>query len=102
VEKTKALLDEIQASLLQKALEFRKTHTVEIGSKEEFYEFFKDEKGGGFALCHWNQDPAIEAKVKEDLNVTIRCIPLHFVKKEGKCIFTGEKSPYQVIFSKAY
>jgi prolyl-tRNA synthetase len=102
VEKTKALLDEMQASLLQKALEFRKTHTVEIGSKEEFYEFFKDEKGGGFALCHWNQDPAIEAKVKEDLNVTIRCIPLHFVKKEGKCIFTGEKSPYQVIFSKAY
>jgi prolyl-tRNA synthetase len=58
---------------------------------------------GGFALAHWNGDPEIEAQVKQDLNVTIRCIPLLAKKPTaGKCIFTGEPSTQQVIFAKAY
>jgi prolyl-tRNA synthetase len=99
------LLEEIQDHLLAKATQFRDQHTVEIESKEEFYKFFTakgEEIHGGFALCHWNGDPAIEAKVKEDLNVTIRCIPLHQKSQEGKCIFTGERSTCRVIFAKAY
>jgi prolyl-tRNA synthetase len=99
------LLEEIQASLLAKATQFRDLHTVEIDSRQEFYDFFTakgDEIHGGFALSHWNGDPAIEAKVKEDLNVTIRCIPLHLPAKEGKCIFTGERSLQRVLFAKAY
>ena len=31
---------------------------------------------GGFALAHFNGDPALEAKIKDDLGVTVRCIPL--------------------------
>lgn len=99
------LLEEVQKSLLARATQFRNQHLVEIDSKEEFYAFFTaqgEEIHGGFALCHWNEDPAIEAKVKEDLNVTIRCIPLDMPPKEGKCIFTGERSPGRVIFAKAY
>jgi prolyl-tRNA synthetase len=99
------LLDSIQANLLAKATAFRNQHTVEIDNKEQFYEFFTakgDEIHGGFALCHWNGDPAIEAKVKEDLNVTIRCIPLHLKPHPGKCIFTGEPSSRKVIFAKSY
>src|SRR6185295_14845691 len=64
------ILDEVQ-----KALRFRNQHTVKIDKKSDFNDFFTgsgDEIHGGFALCHWNGDPAIEAKVKEDLNVTIR------------------------------
>ena len=30
----------------------------------------------GFALAHFNGDPALEAKIKDDLKVTVRCIPL--------------------------
>jgi len=100
-----AILEEIQSNLLAKATQFRDQHTVEIETKKEFYEFFTskgDEIHGGFALCHWNGDPAIEEKVKEDLNVTIRCIPLHVPVVEGKCIFTGEPSKQKVIFAKAY
>jgi len=100
-----SLLEEMQANILAKATAFRDQHTIEINSKEKFYEYFsgKDEAiSGGFALCHWNQDPAIEAKIKEELNVTIRCIPIHLPPEEGKCIFTGERSPQRVIFAKAY
>lgn len=93
-------LDEMQATLLQRAREFQKTNSVEINSKEEFYEFFKGD--GGFALAHWNGSADVEAKVKSDLNVTIRCIPLEGDKTPGICIFTGEKSAQRVIFAKAY
>lgn len=100
-----ALLEEIQSNLLAKATHFRNQHTVEIDSKQQFYDFFTakgEEIHGGFALCHWNGDSAIEEKVKEDLNVTIRCIPLHLPPEPGKCIFTGDASPHKVIFAKAY
>jgi len=105
LEGTLPLLEDIQANLLARATEFRDQHTIEIDDKREFIDFFTpkgEEIHGGFALCHWNGDPAIEAKVKEDLGVTIRCIPLHLPAREGKCIFTGERSPCRVIFAKAY
>ncbi len=99
------ILDEIQDHLYRKATAFRDQHTVKIDKKSDFHDFFAekgDEIHGGFALCHWNGDPAIEAKVKEDLNVTIRCIPLDDDTAPGHCLFSGEKSPRRVLFAKAY
>lgn len=93
-------LDEMQANLLARARAFQKENTVEINSKEEFYNFFKGE-GSGFVLAHWNGSAEIEAKIKQDLSVTIRCIP--FEKSEaGTCIFSGEPSKQRVVFAKAY
>jgi prolyl-tRNA synthetase len=93
------ILDDIQAELLNRARQFQTANTVIISSKEEFYEYFKGD--GGFALAHWNGDAAIEAQVKQDLSVTIRCIPFEH-DGAGKCIFTGEPSKQKVIFSKSY
>jgi prolyl-tRNA synthetase len=92
-------LDEIQANLLQRARDLQKQNTVNITSEEEFYAFFKGD--GGFALVHWNGDPTIEAKIKSELSVTIRCIPFD-QPSPGKCIFTGDGESQQVIFAKAY
>ena len=100
-----SILEEMQSSLLQKATEFRNQHTHRFDSKKDFYDFFTSKEEvihGGFALAHWNEDPSIEAKVKEDLNVTIRCIPLPFSDEPGKCLFTGQPSPRRVIFAKSY
>ena len=106
------LLLEIQHSLLDRALAFRREHTREIDTKEEFYAFFtsqnpnKPEIHGGFALTHWNGSAEVEAKIKEDLKVTIRCIPEasgdEFATIPGICPFTGEPSQRRVIFGKAY
>jgi prolyl-tRNA synthetase len=95
------LLDEMQAKLLKHARDFQKQHTLNIDSKADFYDFFTHTEGG-FAAAHWNGDPAIEAKVKQDLNVTIRCIPLLEKPEPGKCIFSGALSQQRVIFAKAY
>ena len=35
----------------------------------------KPEIHGGFALAHWNGTREVEERTKEDLKVTIRCIP---------------------------
>jgi len=60
------------------------------------------EMHGGFALAHWNGSAEVEAKIKEDLKVTIRCIPFDAPEKEGKCILTGEPSKRRVVWAKSY
>ena len=102
-----SLLESIQQNLLQRATEFRDANTRVINSKEEFYEFFtprdaaKPEIHGGFALAHWNGAREVEQQIKNDLKVTIRCIP--FGEGEaGVCPFSGEASNRRVVWAKSY
>jgi prolyl-tRNA synthetase len=80
---------------------------VEINSREEFYDFFTSEDPespeihGGFALCHWGGDLEVEEKLKEDLQVSIRCIPLDMPAEPGRCPFTGKPSPRRLVFAQA-
>jgi prolyl-tRNA synthetase len=95
----KAELDDIQAHLLLRAQSFQQANSVILHSKADFYEFFTGD--GGFAFAQWDGSAEVEAAIKQDLGVTIRCIP--FAKSDpGKCIFTGNASPQQVVFAKAY
>ncbi|OIN96655.1 MAG: proline--tRNA ligase [Deltaproteobacteria bacterium CG1_02_45_11] len=102
------ILDEIQKTLYDRALSFRKKHTAVINSKKKFNEFFtpKNQKNpeihGGFALAHWCGSDECEAKVKEDLGVTIRCIPFDFETEKGECICCSGPSSGRVVFAKAY
>jgi prolyl-tRNA synthetase len=102
------MLDEIQENLFQRALAFRKKYTVEIEDRKKFYEFFtpedpeKPEIHGGFAISGWCESEDCESKIKEDLTVTIRCIPFENEKVKGRCICCGKPSDRQVVFAKAY
>jgi prolyl-tRNA synthetase len=101
-------LDEIQQALYAKALEFRNKNIVEINSKEDFYNFFtpknadKPEIHGGFAMSFFCGDETVEKKIKDDLNVTVRCIPFDSEKNTGNCVFTGKPVSRRVIFAKSY
>ena len=95
------LLDEIQTNLFNRAKEFQTQNTVSIDCKDDFYEYFTA-SDGGFASAHWDGDPDTEAKIKQDLNVTIRCIPLVENPEPGECIFNKKKSAQRVIFAKSY
>ncbi len=100
------LLDEIQDNLFQRACNLRQENTREINDVDEFREYFspkdveKPEIHGGFAWCHWAEDPDVD-KLLADLKVTIRCIPLEN-SEPGKCIFTGKPSQGRAVFAKAY
>lgn len=102
------ILTEIQDGMLARATAFRDSHMQSIETEEEFYKFFtpsnpaQPEIHGGFALAHWNGNAEVEARIKTDLKVTIRCIPFHKDAQPGRCIFTGEPSPQQVVWAKSY
>ena len=100
------MLDEIQDTLFQRALKMRQENTRQIDSLDDFKDYFtpksakKPEIHGGFALCHWTQDPAMEDVLKE-LKVTVRCVPFSETEP-GTCIFTGKPSASRALFAKAY
>jgi prolyl-tRNA synthetase len=102
------ILDDIQNTLFSRANAFRLENTVTIDDKGEFYDYFtprnleKPEIHGGFVDSGWCGDPACETKIKEDLTVTIRCIPFDPEGGAGKCIRCGKPSQYRVVFAKAY
>lgn len=99
VETIKNLLEEIQANIYQKALNFRLENTREVDTWEDFKEEIKK---GGFLLCHWDGTPETEEKIKAETKATIRCIPFEGDKTPGNCIYTGKPSNQRVIFAIAY
>ena len=117
VERVTDILQEIQDGLLARAKAFRKEHTHVIDTEEAFYEFFKSPETGdnetapihaGFALTHFNGDPKLEERIKNDLAVTVRCIPVDGQRlcddegHPGTCPFTGEPSVKRVLWAKSY
>ena len=56
---------------------------------------------GGFALTHFSGHVKLEEQIKNDLGVTVRCIPLE-KSEPGVCPFTGKPSPQRVVWAKAY
>jgi prolyl-tRNA synthetase len=95
----KQLLDEIQANIYQKAIDFRTASTREVNSYDEFK--VEIEKGG-FLMCHWDGTAETEEQIKNETKATIRCIPLEGDKTPGKCMVTGKPSLSRVIFARAY
>jgi prolyl-tRNA synthetase len=111
VAQVPTILEDIQKNLYDRAEQLRDSNTLRIDSKEEFYDFFtpknkdRPEIHGGFALAHWSGSPEVEAQIKEELKVTIRCIPFDQEVRDdqpGKCIISGEPSPRRVLFAKSY
>jgi len=105
------MLDDIQQSLFDRALAFQQARTERIDSTEAFDAYFtpasqeKPDIHGGFALAHWCGSDACETRIKEALQVTIRCIPDDPVLRgeaTGRCIYCDQPSDGRVVFAKAY
>jgi len=100
-------LGDIQENLFTQAKNFQKENTRDIDNKEELYQFFtpkdssKPEIHGGFANIHWDRNPLWEEQLKNDLRVTIRCIPKGD-SAPGICPFSGQPSPGRVVVAKSY
>lgn len=99
-EKVRALLDEIQASLLQQATEFRDQHLHEVSSYGELVEVVRDE----WALAWFCGGAECEAKIKEETQASSRCFPLEqpHPGETGPCVVCGETAREMAYFAKAY
>jgi len=101
------MLEEIQKSLYDRALAFRKANTAEPANYEEF----KKAVEKGFAFAWWCGNADCEARIKEEIKATMRCIPLDQTLGgtaavpaggSGKCIYCGQPAKEKAVFARAY
>ena len=99
VANVKALLDEIQAHMLEQATAFRDANIHDVKTYDELKQVIE---ANGFARGWWNESAADEARVKEETGATHRCYPLDQPGGSGVSFLTGEPAEKVAIFAKAY
>ena len=99
VEHVQQLLGDIQANIYAKAKKFRDEHVYVCDDYEEFKERIKD---GGFFLCHWDGTPETEARIKQETQATIRCVPFAYEQTPGVDMVTGKPSKCRVLIARSY
>ena len=93
------LLNTIQASMLQKATEFRDANIHSVNDYEELKQVVEN----GWAEAWWCGSADCETKIKEETKATTRCIPLDaHIHGKGKCVYCGTEAEHRIYFSKAY
>src|SRR3989440_8410249 len=92
------LLAEIQQSLHNKALAFRKSNTHDAKT----YDDLKKAVENGFAFSFWCGSADCEATIKEETRATMRCIPLEQERGSGNCVYCGQPAAARAIFARAY
>ena len=93
------LLEDIQKNIFEKARKYRDEHVYECENYEEFKEKVKD---GGFFLCHWDGTAETEARIKEETQATIRCVPFAYEQTPGVDMVTGKPAKHRVIIARSY
>ena len=93
-------LDAFQTRLYQRALEFQRSNTYELGTLDEVVAHFRAK--GGFVWTQWCGDTEEEARIKtEGGGVTIRTIDAD-AKVSGKCLVCDRPAKFRVSLAKAY
>jgi len=94
-----AVLDEIQAALLEKARTFRDEHIFEPKDYDDLTQIVQN----GWAYSFWCGSTECETKVKDDTKATTRCVPLDQPEDQhGTCIVCGKPARKKVYFARSY
>jgi prolyl-tRNA synthetase len=104
-EKIPTLLKTIQTELLERARTFREQNTFNVTEYAQLKEGIENQ--GGFYQAPWCQSKDCEAKIKEEIKATIRCLPLdpHFepIHETAQCIVCGNMAQsVRAIFALSY
>ncbi len=94
------LMDGMQHDMLERAREFRDSHTYTATTKEEFKKIAEEKPG--FIKAMWCGSQDCEDAVKEEFGVTSRCIPLEEEQVADTCIYCGKPAKHMVYWGKAY
>ena len=99
-EYVEKLLEEIQLHMFHKASKFRDEHIFPCDNYDDFKKRVKD---GGFFLCPWDGTEETEVKIKEETQATIRCIPFNVDQTNpGIDMVSGKPAKHKVIIARAY
>jgi prolyl-tRNA synthetase len=94
------LLDDVQRSLLDRAIKFRDEHTHRVTSYAEFREIMEGRPG--FVIAPWCGTGECEARIKDDTQATIRNMPIGGAPPTGPCIRCDSPAQTEAWFAKAY
>ncbi len=95
------ILEQMQKDMYDSAKARRDSQTYEASDYEEFKNIFAEKTG--FVKALWCGDRACEDKIKEELAVTSRCMPLENADvTEGSCVCCGRPAKKMVYWGKAY
>ncbi len=92
-------LEDIQATLLKRATEFRDNNIVDVESPEQFREVVTS---GRWARVWWAGSDAQERELKQETGATLRCYPMDQPGGTGTCFFTGAEASEVALFGRAY
>ena len=100
VGRVRALLEDIQRTLLDRARTFRDENTVRVDDYGRFKELMDGRPG--FVIAPWCGSAECEAQVKADTQATIRNMPLDGSAPAGHCIRCEGKAVADAWFAKSY
>ncbi|TKY45241.1 Proline--tRNA ligase [Spatholobus suberectus] len=92
-------LDEIQSSLLERAIAFRDSNIIDVSTYDELKSAISQ---GKWARGPWSASDEDELKVKEETGATIRCFPFEQPQGINRCLMTGNAAKEVAIFAKSY
>jgi prolyl-tRNA synthetase len=95
-ERLPALLDQIQKDLFDSARRFRDENTTPVESIDDIAAHFETKRG--FVALPWDDDAALEARIKERTGATLRCVPLDQTPFAGRA---GDGRPV-ALFARSY
>ena len=99
-KRIETMLEDIHNNMLLKAFENRKNRTFIAENMEELKLIYENKQG--FVKTMWCGDRACEDKMKEDVGVTIRCMPLEQENLGEKCVCCGKKADKMIYIGKQY
>lgn len=100
VERLPALLDEVQQNLYDQALTHRAEKTTIVKSMDDVEKALEDNPG--FMKGMWCGDGTCEEKLKENYQVTSRCIPFEQEEVSDTCLCCGKQAKELVVWARAY
>ena len=99
IEKISEILDQIQAQMLEKAIQESKKNTKKVSDYTEFKSKIEE---GGFFNAPWCGKLECEEKIKEETGADIRVIPFGGEDTSKKCMYCQEQSAFVPIFARGY
>ncbi len=100
IEETKKGLADLAAALYEKALENRRSRTWTVSTLDEL-KTIAGEKSG-YIRAMWCGELECEMKLKEEADVSSRCIPFGEEACGDKCVCCGREAKKLVYWGKAY
>jgi prolyl-tRNA synthetase len=100
-ERSRRLLDDVQAALFERALAFREENTHVAENYETFKRIMQSQRG--FIRAYWCGSAECETRIKEETHATIRVIPEDAeAEGPGNCICDGRPASARALFAQSY